>query len=551
MTSASNGVSQTKPAGAALTVRAALDLPILRGGAPEVVVGADALDRPIRWVHVVEVRDIASVLRGGELLLSEGRMFGSAVEDRRLIAELAERGVAALVIELGRRHRTLPKNIVVACQEHGLTLIALHLPVAFIDITEAIHSQIVSYKMTLLDSAHQLQDRLTHLALSNGQIPEVLDILADAVNNPVIYERQHGGFVYQALHTMTERDVSAAWEAHTRRISSAPTALETTLTVGERSAGRLVALAMSSPFTEADELALERTAGIVSLVLMRDEHQDSVAARNQRGFLTALMHGEMPPYRAEARSATLGFVAPVLLPLAIRAAAHHRSRPLSLEDRLWKQIWDDVNSEMTGRRMTAMIDQAPSNDISLVMLGLEDVTQRKSAIDRFANVVQEAADRHIGVPNGAVICAGSAVHTWQAAGEGLILSVEAMDGAMQSRPRPWHDAIDLDLDRLLWSLRQNPDLARFAHLRLDTLLDHDRQRRSELFKTLQELLRLNGRKAETARALHLERQSLYSRVERIEALLGVDLDDPDTRLGLHLALRIMRQLPEVADDLWA
>ena len=551
MTSASNGVSQTKPAGAALTVRAALELPILRGGAPEVVVGADALDRPIRWVHVVEVRDIASVLRGGELLLSEGRMFGSAVEDRRLIAELSERGIAALVIELGPRHRTLPKNIVVACQEHGLTLIALHLPVAFIDITEAIHSQIVSYKMTLLDSAHQLQDRLTHLALSNGQIPEILDILAEAVHNPVIYERQHGGFVYQALHTLTERDVSAAWEAHTRRISSAPTALETTLTVGERSAGRLVALAMSSPFTEADELALERTAGIVSLVLMRDEHQDSVAARNQRGFLTALMHGEMPPYRAEARSATLGFVAPVLLPLAIRAAAHHRSRPLSLEDRLWKQIWDDVNSEMTGRRMTAMIDQAPSNDISLVMLGLEDVSQRKSAVDRFANVVQEAADRHIGVPNGAIICAGSAVHTWQAAGEGLILSVEAMDGAMQSQPRPWHDAIDLDLDRLLWSLRQNPDLARFAHLRLDTLLDHDRQRRSELFKTLQELLRLNGRKAETARALHLERQSLYSRVERIEALLGVDLDDPDTRLGLHLALRIMRQLPEVGDDVWA
>src|SRR6476660_2047662 len=135
MDSASNGVSQTTPAGGALTVHAALDLPILRGGAPEVVVGAEALDRPIRWVHVVEVRDIASVLRGGELLLSEGRMFGSAVEDRRLIAELSERGVAALVIELGPRHRTLPKNIVVACREHGLTLIALHLPVAFIDIT--------------------------------------------------------------------------------------------------------------------------------------------------------------------------------------------------------------------------------------------------------------------------------------------------------------------------------------------------------------------------------------------------------------------------------
>ncbi|MBM7417385.1 MULTISPECIES: PucR family transcriptional regulator [Nocardiaceae] len=550
MDSARTSSGAATPGGGALTVRAALDLPILRGGAPEVVVGSDNLDIPLRWVHVFEVRDIASVLRGGELLLSEGRMFGSAVEDRRLIAELTERGVAALVIELGPRHRTLPKNVVAACREHGLTLIALHLPVAFIDITEAIHSQIVSYKLGLLDSAHQLQDRLTQLALANGRIPEILDILAEAVQNPVIYERQYGGFVYQALHTLTERDVAAAWEQFTRRIGTAPDALETVLAIRERSAGRIVALSLNRPFTEADEVALERTAGIISLVLMRDEHQDSVAARNQRGFLTALMHGEMPPYRAESRAATLGFTAPVLLPLAIRAAAHHRSRPLSLEDRLWKQIWDDVNAEMKGRRVSAMIDQAPSNDISLVMLGLEDVTQRRAAVDRFAAVVQEAADRHIGMPNGAIICAGSAVHTWQAAGEGLILSVEAMEGSMQSQPRAWHDAVDLDLDRLLWSLRQNPDLARFAHLRLDTLLDHDRQRRSELFKTLQVLLRLNGRKAEAARALHLERQSLYSRVERIESLLEVDLDDPDTRLGLHLALRIMRQLPEAVDDFW-
>ena len=30
------------------------------------------------------------------------------------------------------------------------------------------------------------------------------------------------------------------------------------------------------------------------------------------------------------------------------------------------------------------------------------------------------------------------------------------------------------------------------------------------------------------------------RIERIEALLGVDLDDPDVLLGLHLAVRSLR-----------
>ena len=49
-----------------------------------------------------------------------------------------------------------------------------------------------------------------------------------------------------------------------------------------------------------------------------------------------------------------------------------------------------------------------------------------------------------------------------------------------------------------------------------------------------------GRKAETARELHLNRQTLYNRLARISELLGTDLDDPQTVLALSLALRARR-----------
>lgn len=57
---------------------------------------------------------------------------------------------------------------------------------------------------------------------------------------------------------------------------------------------------------------------------------------------------------------------------------------------------------------------------------------------------------------------------------------------------------------------------------------------------LQVFLACGGRKADTAQRLHLARQSLYKRLARIEALLDADLDDEDTRLGLHLAIRAKR-----------
>jgi purine catabolism regulator len=37
-----------------------------------VVAGADRLGTPVRWVHAIELADVAHLLRGGELVLTTG-----------------------------------------------------------------------------------------------------------------------------------------------------------------------------------------------------------------------------------------------------------------------------------------------------------------------------------------------------------------------------------------------------------------------------------------------------------------------------------------------
>ncbi len=72
---------------------------------------------------------------------------------------------------------------------------------------------------------------------------------------------------------------------------------------------------------------------------------------------------------------------------------------------------------------------------------------------------------------------------------------------------------------------------------LGPLLHHDRLHKTNLCQTL--LLLLNDRlgMAEAATQLHLTRQGLYHRQERISEILGRDLDDPEVRLTLAVALR--------------
>ena len=178
----------------------------------------------------------------------------------------------------------------------------------------------------------------------------------------------------------------------------------------------------------------------------------------------------------------------------------------------------------------------------LLVLGLPAVGDRARIADLVASTVAEAAGRHLGDPEAVVVCVGPAAVSWLEVGAGIGATVESLLPAAHGDRRRWHDVASADTDRLLWVLREQPALRRYAELRLRPLLDRDAGGRSQLLPTLAAYLAHGGRKAETARALHIERQSLYHRLARIEETLGVDLADGETMLALHLALRANRYL---------
>ena len=129
-----------------IALREILELSAVRRGLPRVVACADLLDRPVRWVHAVELTDgIARLLRGGELVLSTGiALPDSPAGLESYMAELASAGVAGLAIELGRRYASsLPQALVDAASSHGVVLIEFRYEVAFVEITEAVHTRIV------------------------------------------------------------------------------------------------------------------------------------------------------------------------------------------------------------------------------------------------------------------------------------------------------------------------------------------------------------------------------------------------------------------------
>jgi purine catabolism regulator len=171
----------------------------------------------------------------------------------------------------------------------------------------------------------------------------------------------------------------------------------------------------------------------------------------------------------------------------------------------------------------------------MIALGLRCEAARAETADRVVEVLSEAGIRHFGNATATVTCVGPVVESWAALGAGLRTAAEALPAATHGRQRPWHDVTVPEVDRLLWLMRERPELRDFADARLGPLIKHDNRRSTKLLPTLLTYCEHCGRKSETARTLHIERQSLYHRLSRIEELLGVDLSEGDTVLGLHLA----------------
>ena len=139
----------------------------------------------------------------------------------------------------------------------------------------------------------------------------------------------------------------------------------------------------------------------------------------------------------------------------------------------------------------------------------------------------------------AALAIGAPAETWAAAGQGLRRVRRSAGAATALPPRRWYDARRPGVTDLLHDLRDAPELDAFVDEQLGPLLEGGSARHRALLETLEAYLAAGGRKAQAARALHLERQSLYLRLRRIEELLGVSLDDEDAVLGLHLAVRAL------------
>ncbi|MGZ8820700.1 MAG: PucR family transcriptional regulator [Aeromicrobium sp.] len=517
-----------------LTVAQVLDMPALRAAGPEILAGASGLGRRVRWVHSTELADIAPLLRGGDLLLSTGIALPETAESLAECAEgLGDSEAAGLVIELGRRWTSVPAALVDACERLSLPLIALTREVRFAAIAQVVGERIVDEQLEELREAERVHNTFTELSVAEAGPREILEAVQRLAGTAVVLENEQHTVLDYRSGPADMNVFLADWQARSRSVKADGRTvwdggngwLVTRLGRRDRGWGRLIVQSPEAPSHRLVAVA-ERAAAALATHRLHDRHRDSLVRRTHHELTLDLLAdptSEEVLRRCELAglpTAKRAFVGLTLRPQVESTGPTGASASL-VDDVIATIVW--AAHEMRVPALVCEIDR----DIR-VLLSLPPSAREGRMTEEFATKVMR---RHR-----VVVSAGCVATRVGEIDRTLRESLHVAQSVRDSSDLLVHRLEDVHLSGLLTLLGDDERVLMFVRRELDALKRHDEDAGSELVDALRALLWHPASKSRAAASLHLSRPAFYDRLAKTERLLGVDLDDPDIRVSLHVAL---------------
>jgi purine catabolism regulator len=527
-----------------LTLSEALALPELQGA--HVITGHHLLEQRIAWAHVVGVPDAAQWLNGGEFVLTTANALPeNDVDQRNYVRALVEKQVAALGLAVGRVIDHVPTALREAAEEQGFPLIEIPWRVRFVDVAKAINERIAAANMRNVEQALDIHRRLNQLILEGGNLQSLAETLASLIHQSVSIESarfeafaSHNLAAYDEARSYTlkegrtdprlvqaleERGILAQIRA-TMRPVNIPQMPDVGLGMERILApivvhgdlyGYIWIIADDRPLSDLDRLAIESGATVAALMIFYQEAVQNAEASLKGGLLAQLIQQEAGREAVIADQALrygLDLNA-VLTMFVLDTPDRGAARLLELDRKLNRALAQHKARAVVGQFAGQMVALAQSSGEDLAALILDTTPDARLA-------VSSSLSGGANVPILYAQCQETLLIARRIGSVESILYFEGL-GYLHTLYRAGGE-----------SLASNPFVPLVQRLTADN--------GSSLLHTLEVYLDVGGNGVEAADRLSIHRSTLNYRLERIESLCGVKLNDPILRTNMQVALKLMR-----------
>lgn len=547
----------------AVTVRDVLRLALPPG--TTVVGGSTGLDRAVTWARLIHLDHLSfDRLEAGELALAVLPVQNEAPHAllASILQTLAGRGISALAVS-----GPMPPGAQALADAIGTPLLTMPVNARLAEIEKSVIGLVVNRRAELEQRGIQIYRRLAQQTIENRGIEAIIETLAEITGKPVAVEDRLGALEFynspprwtinrdELVAALREPAAKGEWLKGQSLSSTSPPIARWPLAapgwarfiapivVSGEPVAFLSIIGREDDLDEIDRVAAGRAAAVCALEISKRQAISEAEKRIRSDFLDDLFAGHFTTESTIiSRGQLLGFdplkqYAVVLFDLDTSSAylewmsSHNEQYSARIRQDFSRGLTEEVSRVNPGALLrinsesaAALYPVEPDGGMSAARARIEEV--RRVVAGRLEGVTVSAA---IGRLYPRVL---DAPRAYREAEQALMIALRLFG------PNRTTAFDDLGIYRLLFHLHGTPELTSFYEETLQKVVDHDERHGGELVPTLKAFFATHGNLSKTAEMLYLHRNTVSYRLQRIEEITGLHLDDEDDRFQLQLALKL-------------
>lgn len=533
-----------------------------------VLAGRDGLDNRVTKVNVMEVPDILEWVSDGELLITTAFPIKDNINMLlELIPRLKSKGVAGLGIKLGRYVWELPDNIIALADELGFPIIEVPLNVSHTDLISAILTEVIDDHMNMFIKMEEFNIEVMNIMIKGGGLKEIAKKLYDNIGNSLaIYENINDSYELICDCDYDKAVIDNIIHKHTsskytnENNSSGDIYKKSLDDIGDKQLERVTIPIIIEkieygsifiwldcrPLSPLDNMLIESYVHIIALEFVKKLALYNMESNYKLDFFDDLLSdNKIRQSKALEKAKTFNFkkelkhtVIIILLKdlYSMEKFTYKRanfakecmSRILFIVNRIVKLYNENVVYSEKSDRILMLYGVDASKD---------DKEIKKKALAFCEKILCELKEKSM--VNQLIIGLGRSFEgveqLWRSHEQAKLI-VENLSKASSSNILHYDD---LGLYRFFSYDGLQNELMEFYSTTIKPLVEFDKTSNSELVKTLKYYFQYNGNMKRMSQNMHMHYNTIIYRLQKIKDIIGMDIEDPDIRLNLEIALKIM------------
>ena len=523
------------------------------------IAGSSGSLNTVSKVNIMADPDALDWVSQGELLLTTAYFFKKDDQEaqKQLIRDCAEKSLAGIGIKIYPYLEMLSEEVIELANQLSFPIIDIYYATPFSDITSRVFKEIFNKQASLLERIESVHERLMEVVLKEGGFKQITEVIQENIKNPVVIKIALPDQLHQQMERVDDKTKSAlldnvarfystnrqydkAFDESVEAILSRPIRrMVMPIIVKNNIYGHIFAWSINTPLGGFDLSVMESASTTIALEILKQISVRDVENRYRAEFLEDLFSMEdKRKDKAIERAGVFKLDINDEFVIAIIQLSFIKETDVAEVQNQIHFLNGSTERLINEQGLKALV--ASKTDSIYLLFSFTQSKQISSAIKSFSAKLEKIiaqnlkVDYRIGIGRGyrglnnmykSYIDASKALRTGE---------------VVEDRAVVYFD--QLGIYKILCQESLTEELESFYNSTIQPLIDYDKRKSTELVKTLEVYFQHNGNLKKISDTLFTHYNTTLYRLQRLQQITAMDLENPKDRLNLEVALKIKKLL---------